>query len=126
MLRRFRDSHHFMAFFVQVCATSLGLLMALGIDQWKSDRARPQSVQQTCQALSSELTGDQAELRKELASLQKGRDALTFMRRVLVALRKGPIPQGDSLRTSVNTPPAFRGHPAILQAITSALAACGP
>lgn len=115
MLRRFKDSHHFMAFFVQVCATALGLLIALGIDQWKTGREHRRLVAQTCQAIRQELTENQAELKAETTSTGTLLGQCAFLQRLLKAHLAGPIPQDSPLRAEAKADHPFSWHIATLQ-----------
>lgn len=104
-----------MAFFVQVCATALGLLIALGIDQWKTERAHRQLVVQTCESIRRELTANHAELRQEMASVESSSADLRFYLRLVKAYQKGPIPKDSPLREEAKKPHPFSWHIATLQ-----------
>lgn len=66
MLTRLRSSIHVANGLVQVCATAIGLLLALGLDQWKTRRAHREDARQARQAISEELRLNRGELQREI------------------------------------------------------------
>jgi hypothetical protein len=102
MLHRLKSSNHFMAFFVQVCATALGLLIALGIDQWKTNRSQRAVVQQCQSFLARDLTANREDLARELGSLQLAAKGLQGLRKLIQARVQGPVPADSPVRKTFN------------------------
>lgn len=91
---------HLPAFLVQVSATAVGLLLALGLDQWRDQRHRTAQAAAHLAAVRVELRGNLSELDQEIA----GMDALDAqLGRVSAALRSGAAPPDGALRIHMAT-----------------------
>lgn len=69
MLRDHARSH-LPAFLVQVLATAVGLMLALGLDQWRDRRRQAELARAHLAALQAELRADLSELDGEASSLE--------------------------------------------------------
>jgi hypothetical protein len=70
MLTRLRSSIHVANGLVQVCATAIGLLLALGLDHWKTQRAHRETARQAMGYIQEELKLNREEVQRELKVLQ--------------------------------------------------------
>lgn len=98
MLHRLKSSNHFMAFFVQVCATSMGILIALGLDQWKTHRQQQATVQQARTFMVRELQTNRTEVHKSLEKMKNFLQVIGAIGRLVEAESKGPVPMDSPLR----------------------------
>lgn len=85
--------HHLPAFLVQVLATAVGLMLALGLDQWKEQRRQAALARAHLASIQAELRSDAAEIAEELASFKPLDGALAGIER---ALRQGQRPSPDT------------------------------
>ncbi|HJV89423.1 MAG TPA: hypothetical protein VJ623_03880 [Holophagaceae bacterium] len=72
MLHRLRSSIHVANMLVQICATAVGLLLALGLDQWKSERAHRETARQARGFILEELKLNQKEVLREVEVTRAG------------------------------------------------------
>jgi hypothetical protein len=74
---------HLPSFLVQVLATSVGLLLALGLDQWRDHRKQVALAHAHLAAIQAELKANQAEIASELESCRTFDATLSHFSRVL-------------------------------------------
>ncbi|HJV21596.1 MAG TPA: hypothetical protein VJ570_02815 [Holophagaceae bacterium] len=86
MLHRLRSSIHVTNVLVQVCATTVGLFLALGLDHWKTQRAHQADARQARAAILEELKLNQVELRREI---DRTRDSLKALQPLMARTLKG-------------------------------------
>lgn len=81
----FRDHarSHLPAFLVQVLATAVGLMLALGLDQWRDHRRQAELAKAHLAAIQAELRADLSELDAEASSLEEQDRMLDTVTRVL-------------------------------------------
>lgn len=72
MLTRVRSSIHVANGFVQVCATAIGLLLALGLDQWKTTRTHRETARQSLGYIQEELKLNREEVNREVKVMRAG------------------------------------------------------
>ncbi len=94
MLTRLRSSLHLANGLVQVCATAIGLLLALGLDQWKTARAQQVAARQAEVLLVTELKLNREEVRREVEVMRSGLAKLRPVQQTLLrggSLDKRPL-----------------------------------
>ena len=91
---------HLPAFLVQVAATAVGLLLALGLDQWRDQRRQAAQAALHLASVQAELRGNLSELDQEIAGMAE-LDAQ--LGRVSAALRSGGAPPQGALRIHMAT-----------------------
>ena len=83
---------HLPAFLVQVLATTVGLLLALGLDQWRDRRRQEALASQHLRSIQSELLGNDQEIAQELKSFAATEALLA---EALMCLEQGRRPDPD-------------------------------
>lgn len=113
--------HELKDFSKHLVATFLGLLMALGLEQWREHRHETKLAQEALTTVEFELKEDLAQVQRELARSEtsiQGIDTLVaYLDGVLAAKRQGrPLPEppkletlGMSLTFSVDAWETFKG-----------------
>ncbi len=103
MLHRLRSSIHVANGLVQVCATAVGLFLALGLDHWKTQRAHREAALQSRMAILAELKLNRVELQREIDRTRDGLKALKPLQARM--LKREPVQTGalDHLGFSLAT-----------------------
>ena len=86
LFERIRRSVHLSNFAIQVCATAVGLFLALGLEQWRMDRAEAKVTRQALAAVEDELRENRARILKQLERCRTSMNTMEAMEGYLAGL----------------------------------------